>query len=261
MSYSLQKLESPSAQRNKQPIAQVLRRIIYDNYYDYDVGNRQHQLDDKEGAPTVVRLLEVASGAGIHASYFTEYFSNHHPDDHDHRNIRIEYQPTDPEPESLDSIRAYANEVKNDKIRPTNSSILLDPLPLTLVSSGIQQTDTDQILKNDSFLILLSINMVHISTWPDTTLGLLLTAQNKLKVGGRLILYGPFRQENVPFAPSNERFDEWLKDQNPNYGVRKLEDITELARAASLTLEETIEMPANNLCVVFVKEATVHTVL
>jgi hypothetical protein len=52
---------------------------------------------------------------------------------------------------------------------------------------------------------------------------------------------------------SNLKFEEWLKAMDPNYGVRNLEDAVALATANGLELVETIEMPANNLSVVFRK--------
>jgi hypothetical protein len=47
------------------------------------------------------------------------------------------------------------------------------------------------------------------------------------------------------------RFDEWLKMQDSRYGVRNLEDVCELAADAGLRLTDVVEMPANNLAVLF----------
>ena len=55
-------------------------------------------------------------------------------------------------------------------------------------------------------------------------------------------------------APSNEAFDESLKSRDARWGVRDLEgDIVPLARDAGLELADVVEMPANNLSVVFRK--------
>jgi len=50
-------------------------------------------------------------------------------------------------------------------------------------------------------------------------------------------------------------FDRSLRERDPFWGVRNLEDVTNLAAANGLTLEETVEMPANNLSVIFRKPA------
>ena len=55
------------------------------------------------------------------------------------------------------------------------------------------------------------------------------------------------------FAPSNEAFDEDLKRRDPRWGLRWLEDVEAVADTNGLVLERVVEMPANNLTVVFRK--------
>ena len=53
-------------------------------------------------------------------------------------------------------------------------------------------------------------------------------------------------------APSNARFSEDLKQRDMEWGVRDLDmELLPLASLADLILQEIIEMPANNLAVVF----------
>lgn len=54
-------------------------------------------------------------------------------------------------------------------------------------------------------------------------------------------------------APSNAVFDERLRDENPDWGVRNLEDVAALAAEAGLAAPLIVEMPANNLSLVFRK--------
>jgi hypothetical protein len=54
----------------------------------------------------------------------------------------------------------------------------------------------------------------------------------------------------VHTAPSNVAFDEGLRARNPEWGVRDLETVIEVAATAGLVLADTIEMPANNLSIV-----------
>jgi hypothetical protein len=56
-------------------------------------------------------------------------------------------------------------------------------------------------------------------------------------------------------APSNAAFDRSLKDQNPAWGVRDLEEVAACAAAHNLRHRETVEMPANNLSVIFERGA------
>ena len=69
--------------------------------------------------------------------------------------------------------------------------------------------------------------------------------------GGLLVLYGPYREADVPLAPSNAAFDESLKARDPDWGLRALEDVVGVARAAGLALTLRTAMPANNLCLLF----------
>ena len=103
-----------------------------------------------------------------------------------------------------------------------------------------------------SYDLMVNINMIHISP-KVTTEGLLSTAHHLLKPKGYLYLYGPYLQKNVVTAESNLNFDSWLKEQSPDFGLRSLEEVTELANQAGLGVKNVTSMPANNLSVVFQK--------
>jgi len=68
---------------------------------------------------------------------------------------------------------------------------------------------------------------------------------------GLLVLYGPYRREERHTAPSNEAFDRQLRASNPDWGVRDLEAVIDVAASHGLALQDVTTMPANNLCVVF----------
>ena len=101
---------------------------------------------------------------------------------------------------------------------------------------------------------LVCINMIHISPW-EATLGLMTGAGRWLRAGGVLYTYGAYKQGGRHTAQSNESFDVWLKARDPRFGVRDLEAVEDAARAHGLALVESIEMPANNLSLVFSRNA------
>lgn len=74
-----------------------------------------------------------------------------------------------------------------------------------------------------------------------------------LEQGGILYLYGPFKRGGVHTAPSNAAFDQSLRSQNPEWGVRNLEEVETIAGVHGFRLTQVEEMPANNLSLVFVK--------
>lgn len=100
---------------------------------------------------------------------------------------------------------------------------------------------------------VVSINMIHIAPF-EAARGLFAGAGRLLQPGGKLFLYGPFARGGAHTAPSNADFDASLKSRDPRWGVRDLElEIAPLAEAAGMALETVIEMPANNLSVIFAR--------
>ena len=65
----------------------------------------------------------------------------------------------------------------------------------------------------------------------------------------------PYKIGGRHTAPSNEDFDTWLRSQNAAWGIRDLDDVTDLAKRHNFTLVETVQMPANNLSVIFRRES------
>lgn len=166
-------------------------------------------------------VLEVASGSGEHVLAFARAFPH------------LLWQPTDADPVSLHSVdaRRTAEEAPN----------LLAPVHLDAAGPAWPVEDAQAIL---------CINMVHISPWAATQ-GLLAGAARLLDSGQPLYLYGAYRQQGVETAPSNHAFDRSLKERNPEWGLRNLEDVVAEAGRHGLVLDSVVPMPANNLSVVF----------
>jgi len=164
-------------------------------------------------------VLEVASGSGEHCAYFAERFP------------ALRWQPSDPDPDALASIADWCNGLAN----------IFPPLALDAAADDWPIASADAIL---------CVNMVHISPW-EATLGLMAGAGRLLGAGASLILYGPYRRQGVPTAESNEAFDRSLKARDSRWGLRHVEDVSAAAAARGLVLQRVVEMPANNLTLVF----------
>ena len=96
--------------------------------------------------------------------------------------------------------------------------------------------------------------MIHISPWTAAQ-GLFAGAGRLLPPGAPLVLYGPFIEEDRPAAPSNVAFDDSLRARDPAWGLRDLAEVRRLAESAGLDLASRHEMPANNLTLVFRRDA------
>lgn len=163
-------------------------------------------------------VLEIGSGTGQHAVFF----ANNLP--------HLQWQPTNKE--SLGSINAWRDEAQLENVLPARSVDLLDWYDEK--DSGLAEIDA-----------IVCINTVHIMAWQGTE-KLFELAASAIPSGGVLYLYGPYRYSGRPLEPSNENFDLWLKDRDPQSGIREFEAVNKLAEMAGFELQEDIAMPANN---------------
>lgn len=104
--------------------------------------------------------------------------------------------------------------------------------------------------ESNPIVAIVNINMIHIAPW-SACLGLMAGARRILPPGGILYLYGPFKHGGRHTASSNAAFDESLRAQNSEWGVRDLDDVVAVAQEQHLSLVKTYTMPANNLSVIF----------
>ncbi|MCJ8280886.1 MAG: class I SAM-dependent methyltransferase [Rivularia sp. ALOHA_DT_140] len=184
-----------------------------------------------EVLPSTGTVLEIASGTGEHAAYFAPRLKPR------------KWIPSDINPSLHESIIAW--------IRHSPSENLYQPLKID-ASQPVWKVETQELLEISDIVAMVNINMIHISPW-SACLGLMAAAGRILPPGGILYLYGPYKQGGEHTAPSNAAFSEYLQEQNPEWGVRNLEDVLEIAKTNNLFLQKTYPMPANNLSVVFKK--------
>ena len=191
--------------------------------------NREPILEALERVlPNPGTVLEIASGTGEHASFFAPKLAPRR------------WWPSDMSAPMLKSIAAWA--------KVTNARYLLPPIELDVCTTP-WPVEVDAKRSVDA---IVNINMIHIAPWKACE-ALLAGAERILPDNGVVYLYGPFKRNGQHTAPSNETFDTWLKEQNPDWGVRDLEAVEETAKLHQLTLEEVIDMPANNFSLVFRK--------
>lgn len=202
---------APATVRNRDPILGVLARIV----------------------PAGARVLEIASGTGEHAIYFAARLPG------------VFWQPTDTSAEARASIDAWRAESQLDNVAP---AALLDVTARPWSLGGLESFRAGQPL--EQYDAIVCINMIHIAPWAACE-ALLAEAPRHLAPRGVVYLYGPYSRGGAHTAESNEQFDRSLRARNPAWGVRSLEEVVALARKRGLEHEETVEMPANNLSVVF----------
>jgi hypothetical protein len=193
------RLVSPSAERNKTPISEVLSQVL----------------------PERGVVLEVGSGTGQHVVQFAHAMPN------------LIWQPSELDPDCLRSIQAWLSVEAPSNVPP----------PLHLDVSALPWAI-------DSAVALVCINMIHIAPW-SVTEALFCGAKILLSGGGLACLYGPFKRQGRHTSPSNKSFDALLRQQDQEWGVRDIDDVSRLADEAGFNLLQTHEMPSNNLTLVF----------
>ncbi|GHE19662.1 SAM-dependent methyltransferase [Halomonas urumqiensis] len=176
----------------------------------------------KAHLPPQARVLEVASGSGEHAIHFTASMPG------------WQWLPSDPTLRACQSIAAWREHGGMGNLR--------EPMMLDVTGQWPEET----------FDAVVAINLLHISPW-EVTPALIAEAAAHLVDGGRLVIYGPFMRDNRHTAPSNAAFDDDLRARDKRWGIRDLGDLTTQAERQGLTLDRVVEMPANNLSLVFHK--------
>lgn len=179
----------------------------------------------QEVVPRQGVLLEIASGSGEHAAFMAPQLAP------------LVWQPSDFEADNLPSIDAHAADSGSGNILPAlRLDVTQHPWPVARCDA------------------LLCCNMIHIAPWAAAE-GLFAGAAAIMPKEAPLILYGPFKRHGRHTAPSNEKFDaEFLRARNADWGVRCLDtEVVPLAARNGFALDRIVEMPANNLTVIFRK--------
>lgn len=168
--------------------------------------------------------LEIASGSGQHAAHFCEALSD------------LRWQPTDYDGTAIPSIDAWREDSGLENFLPAlHLDVTAEEWPVEVVDS------------------IFCANMIHISPWA-SCLGLFRGASRVLRPNGVLALYGPFIEQDIETSSSNMHFDASLRSRNPDWAIRDLGEVKDVATSEGLVFLERITMPANNLCLVFKRE-------
>jgi SAM-dependent methyltransferase len=171
-------------------------------------------------------VLEIGSGTGEHVACFAKALPG------------LVWLPSDPDEASRASIEAW---IASEGLTNIRAPISIDVRERTW---GVED--------DAPFDAIISLNMVHIAPW-EAALGLLARAGHLLGPDGILFFYGPFMRGGTHTAPSNASFDLDLRKRDPSWGVRDVDDLVGEAAVHGLELRDVLQMPANNLSLVFTK--------
>jgi SAM-dependent methyltransferase len=203
--------------RNRDPILRVLRAHL---------DARSH-------------VLEVGSGTGQHAVYFTEHLTE------------IVWQTADL-PENHAGIAAWIDDARSANLRP--------PVVLDLAERGWAESLRAKLPVGevhagaDGLDAVFTANTMHIVSWSNVV-SLLSGAARLLRPDGLLIAYGPFAYGGRHTSASNAAFDAMLRARDPDSGIRDFEAVDAIAYLHGLRLAADHAMPANNRTLVWRRAA------
>lgn len=160
------------------------------------------------------QVLEIASGTGQHAVYFAEKMPH------------LYWQCSD-----------RATEL-------TGINQWIADSPLTNLANAIE-LDVQGRWPKQQYDAVFSANAVHIMSWQSVE-AMFNGLKQCLAEHATVCLYGPFNYNGKFTSESNARFDKWLKQRDPQSGIRDFEKLNMLASACGLTFSKDYEMPANN---------------
>lgn len=192
--------------------------------------------------------LEIGSGSGAHVELFaqelpqlvwqpTEYIPPQVADD-----SALKKSPFDETRRSMEIIDSYGCQ-QHSTILPAvelDGSQPFSEWPQCVTAAAGRHS------------LVYCSNVCHISPW-ECTRGIISGASCALVRGGSLVIYGPFKVDGRAFPESNEAFDVSLRERNPAWGLRDVEELSELALQHGLTLAARVSMPANNYVLRFMK--------
>ncbi len=166
------------------------------------------------------KVLEIGSGTGQHAAYFSNHLTH------------LIWQATDKR-ENISGISMWLEESKNS------------PPPITL--------DVTKEWPQEKYDAAFAANIAHIMHW-DEIEAMFAGLDKVLSNDAVFCLYGPFNVKGHYTSDSNEKFDEWIKARDSLACIRDIEELTKLANKNNLFLSNEYQMPSNNMIICWRKK-------
>ncbi len=167
------------------------------------------------------QLLEIGSGTGQHAVYFSKLYP------------WLQWQTSDLV-DAHPGIRAWIDDsgLKNVDY----------PLELDVCETWPQQ----------QYDLIFTANTLHIMSKAMVE-QFFLKCPACMQPDARMLVYGPFNYGGHYTSASNEEFDYWLKHRDPDSGIKNFEWLQDIAIRSGLECSQDFSMPANNHILVWQK--------
>lgn len=166
-------------------------------------------------------VFEIGSGTGQHAVFIAKKIPH------------LEWYPSDLS-ECLPGIRVWIAEADLPNVKaPIEVDVSSSHWPL-----------------EKQFDAVFTANTIHFVGW-DVVKAMLAGVASILQPQGLFCVYGPFNKDGQFTSVGNQHLDSWLKSRDATSGIKDIEEVCLLAYDHGLVLEQTLQLPANNLLLVF----------
>jgi hypothetical protein len=173
------------------------------------------------------KVLEMASGSGMHVNFFAPHFDHLH------------FYPSDKDTEVFDNIKNLTSDHSHDNIADPVHLDLTDPK--TWFNAG----------RSKSFSAIFCINIFQVAPVSIAD-GMMKCAEHLLTDEGFLLIYGPFQVGGQCTIESNKKFHETLSSAGvTEWGLKDVTDLKAAAEIHGMELKEQIDMPVNNFSLIF----------
>ena len=167
-------------------------------------------------------VLEIGSGTGQHSVFFSKEIPS------------IKWYPSDTI-SNFESLNAFVTNYQNKNLQT--------PLIIDITQDEWIDFNVDYVFTSNTFHIINNALLTFF----------FYQCSKVIKANGKLIIYGPFKFDNQFNSPSNQTFDELLKESDSFSGLKNFEEIVSIALKFDFKFSKKYEMPAYNNILVFKK--------
>ncbi len=129
-------------------------------------------------------------------------------------------------------------------------SLWLEDFPHPNIKGPFEYEIPKDSLPEGRFDVVFTSNTLHMIPWA-YCLKMFDDISRVLLPGGLFIVYGAFNYQGQFTSESNRKFEDWLKKQNPESGIKNFEDIVSELEVHGFKLIKDMAMPANNRSLIF----------
>ena len=177
----------------------------------------------KKYLPEKGQLLEIAAGTGQHAIFMAPHFPG------------------------------WTWLLADRKDRHEGIKMWLKDFPRSNVQGPILYGIGENDFPKGEHHVVYAANLIHIISW-NLCLKLFDELGNALDKNAFVMFYGAYNYNGDFTTESNKKFDEWLKEKDPNSGIRDFEKVRDEMKERGFELAVDEEMPANNRMLIFSKQ-------